>query len=93
MPNEDASRDIPLPLLVAEKWDFPLAYHTLNGEYHYAIQDWIIGLTDAKNSRRIWSDWKRANTDSKVYDWIVQLPYKAKDGKTYQLDFTTDEGL
>jgi hypothetical protein len=37
--THDANRDIPLPLLVAEKWQFKLAHHIVDGEYWYAIQD------------------------------------------------------
>lgn len=84
----------PLPLIVAKKWNFPLQYHQDNHErYLYSIQDWIAGLTETSNPRRVWSDLKRQNTDIDMYDQTVHLPYIAKDDKTYQMDFTDDKGL
>lgn len=93
LPNIPGEGDQPLPLYVAEKWDFPLAYVQTDTVYLYAIQDWISGITGADNTRRIWSDFKRNVNEPKLYDSIVQLPYTATDGKTYQMDFTDDNGL
>jgi len=94
VPNfSDDETDQPLPLYVAEKWKFPLAYVQTETSYLYAIQDWISGITGADNVRRIWSDFKRNVPEQELYDSIVQLPYTAKDGKTYQMDFTNDNGL
>ena len=35
--HDSGNDDTPLPLLVAKKWDFPLAYHIVEGKYFYAI--------------------------------------------------------
>lgn len=86
--------NLPLPLIVAQKWNFPLAYVIEEGIYFYAIQDWIGGLTNVAKPSTVWYDLKRENED------IIQLsgstrtfPYIAKNGKTYQMDFTDDKGL
>lgn len=40
--------NLPLPLIVAESWQFPLAFHIVDGQHLYAIQDWVRGLTGLK---------------------------------------------
>lgn len=85
--------DTPLPLLVAKRWHFPLAYVVTDEDYVYAIQDWIKGLTGAKDARQLWNDMQRKNSPFQLSDSIRQLPYVATNGKTYQLDFTDDKGL
>lgn len=59
----------------------------------YAIQDWIRGLTGSDNPSRIWSDAKRSIKQAQLFDSIVELPYVAGDGKTYQVEHTIDKGL
>lgn len=84
------SDDRPLPLIVADKWGFPLAYHAHPGGYFYAIQDWIKGLTGANKDKvtQIWGQLKKQRSI------LTQpLPYTAADGKTYQRDFANDVGL
>lgn len=87
--------DLPLPLLVANKWEFQQQYHQNDqGIYVYAIQDWIAGLTGASKPKQIWADLKRNHTENvHLMDSIQPLPYIASDGKTYQMDFTDDKGL
>jgi len=63
--------DLPLPLIVAEKWEFPLAHMEIEGQLFYAVQDWLRGLTGSDNIRRIWSDMQRADDFSQMYDSIV----------------------
>jgi hypothetical protein len=87
-----ANRNTPLPLIVAEQWDFPLQIHHRDGEIWYSIQDWIRGLIDTDEARKIWNDLQRRET-VEMSDSIRQLPYLASDGKTYQVDFTNDIGL
>src|SRR5690242_11812722 len=83
----------PLPLIVAEKWSFKLAYLVSESTYRYSIQDWIKGLTQVKNTRMIWADIKRRTNMPELLDSIQQLPYIAANGKSYTMDFTTDKGL
>ncbi|MDX1995306.1 MAG: hypothetical protein SF029_23180 [bacterium] len=43
---------LPLPLLVAKKWGFPLQHYVQqDGETLYAIQDWIAGLTEEPTAK------------------------------------------
>ncbi|MDX1992160.1 MAG: hypothetical protein SF029_07215 [bacterium] len=41
---ETESSSLPLPLLVAQKWKFPLAFAQTDEGTFYAVQDWIAGL-------------------------------------------------
>ena len=80
----------PLPIIVARKWNFPLAYYVIEDEYWYAVQDWIVGIIKCSSqlSAKMWVKSKtQLSTPSR------QLPLKAKNGKTYQMDFVTDKGL
>jgi hypothetical protein len=80
----------PLPLIVARKWGFSLAYHARSDGYFYAIQDWIKGLTGADKDKvtQVWGQLKKQRSI------LTQpLPYTAADGKTYQRDFANDIGL
>jgi hypothetical protein len=90
---DSQDKETPLPLIVAQKWDFPLASVRIDEETFYAIQDWIRGLTHAENPNRIWSDLKRSVKQIQMYDSIVHLPYISRDGKTYQVEHTNDKGL
>jgi hypothetical protein len=87
----DTNDERPLPLIVAEKWMFLLSYVTLEDKILYSVQDWIRGLTSAKDIRTIWADIKRRSNLNQVLDSIQQLPYTATNGKTYQMDFVNDE--
>ncbi len=83
---DDAS--LPLPLIVAQKWDFPLAHVQSDQGYLYAVQDWLRGLTGDKDVRRL-----ESQTQKQLSVSNRQLPYTATNGKTYQVDFTDDKGL
>lgn len=90
--TDDNKKD-PLPIQVSQRWNFPLAHIKVDNTLFYAIQDWIRGLTGTDNPARTWSDAKRGIKQSQLYDSIVELPYVAKDGKTYQVEHTDDKGL
>lgn len=85
----ELSDERPLPLRVADQWQFPLAHHTdKEGKEWYAIQDWLRGLTQQEDTRKIWAKMQtQMSTSSR------RLAYKASDGKTYERDFTDDKGL
>jgi hypothetical protein len=91
--NQNDDRELPLPLIVAQKWNFPLAYVEYKDTLVYAIQDWIRGLTGTENPNRVWSDTKRSIKQIQLFDSIVPLPYKASDNKTYQVEHIDDKGL
>ena len=82
--------DIPLPRIVARRWEFPLAWHDAEACEMYAVQDWIAGLASCGTTQaaRLWKDMQGKTTDR-----IVSLPYVATDGKTYRRAYTDDEGL
>jgi hypothetical protein len=81
----------PLPLLTAEKWNFPLAHVVTNdGNTYYACQDWYKGLSGDGTG---WKKLKKQLVTSSYQLELVQLPYVASNGKTYQIDFTDDKGL
>ncbi len=87
IPDAD-DKDLPLPLIVAQKWDFPLAHVKTDEGYLFAVQDWIRGLTGEKDVTRVLAKLKNQTSTSSR-----PLPYTASDGKTYQRDFTDDKGL
>lgn len=78
----------PLPLIVADKWGFPLAYVDVDGEtknYLYAAKDWAMGLG---GDRTTW-----AKVQKQLLLPTQQLPYQASNGKTYNIDFVTAPSL
>lgn len=89
--SDPTSNDTPLPLEVAKRWQFPLAFHIVEGKHYYSIQDWLRGLYGDHNTRSIMSNFKKSKHETTLSK--RSLPYKAADGKTYKRDHTTDEGL
>lgn len=84
----------PAPLQTADKFNFPLQHYapTEKGqEYQYSITDWIAGLAgvDTRKATKLWADMPQ----NELSVSIVQLPYAASNGKTYQTDFTNAKGL
>lgn len=81
----------PLPLIIADKWVFPLQHYEPSAQigYRFSVQDWLRGLTQSSNTSRLWADLKNAN---EVYGSIVHLPYSTRGG-TFQMDFVSDQDL
>jgi hypothetical protein len=77
MPTLPASDDDarPLPLIVADNWQFPLAHVETPEGVYYAIQDWIKGLVNVADARKLWSDMQFKNVFFQLSDSIRQLPY------------------
>ena len=75
-----SSDDTPLPLIVAKRWNFPLAYHQTNDGIYYAVQDWIKGLVGV-SSHQASKDWTKIKKKTSLSK--RSLPYAAADGKTY----------
>ena len=89
--SQDSER--PLPLIVAEKWDFPLQHIETEKGLYYAIEDWIAGLTSEDDRRKVQKMWAKMKSNQ-MSTSSRHLPYVASaDGKTYQKDFTDDNGL
>ena len=86
----------PLPLQVAQQYGFPLQYHTQDdGAIVYAVQDWVAGVGQAVEPRDFWAKLKKRLKNSKSQMWTPypQLPYRARDGKSYKMDFADDVSL
>lgn len=92
--GEGISSSDSLPMHVAKQWRFPLQWEEVEGTTVYCIKDWIVGLTGAKGmtaNQMVWK-WKyRIGKEDKTP--IHLLPYKGPGGRTYPMQFTTDEGL
>lgn len=85
----------PLPLIVAEKWDFRLDYVQEEDKvFWFAIHDWIVGLleVDSTGASKFWNDIQRRGTLD-ISATLRKLPHVGKDGKKYIRDYTTDRGL
>lgn len=77
------------PLTLAQDYQFPLQHHLVDNEPFFAVQDWIRGLTRSKSPSRLWYQIKRrtAAKDVKFDGRILKLPYRASNGRLYQMDF------
>ena len=66
-----------------------------NGQWYFSIVDVIDVLTDTTIPKRYWSDLKKKlkKEGSEVYEKIVQLKFKASDGKFYATDCFSTEDL
>lgn len=89
--NSSSFDDTPLPLIVAKRWNFPLAHAQTDEGMFYAVQDWILGLQGGtiRKAGKTWTDFKKTQTSVSVRP----LKYKASDGKRYDRDHTDDKGL
>jgi len=86
--TEAILNDNPHPLIVAARWGFKLSYVDQDGDkdhYLYAGIEWFRGLGGDR------SRWTRVK--SKLLLSTQQLPFTAADGKTYQIDFVTQDDL
>jgi hypothetical protein len=92
-PESASNDDTPLPLLVAKRWNFPLAHVETEKGMFYAVQDWMRGLSGEENTSNLWSMFKKTDAGKQSVNSIVRLPYKANDRKTYKRNYTTDKGL
>lgn len=64
-------------------------------EYYFSVIDVISALTDSKIPKRYWSDLKRKLTEegSELYENIVRLKLKARDGKIRETDTLDTKGI
>ncbi len=106
-PNADGEQpdQRPLPEIVAAGkvdesespgWEaFPLAYHDVEGKRYYAVQDWILGVAKPSDASRFWDSMKRRLKKAKIElsSSCRELPYIARNGRTYQMDYAVAEGL
>jgi hypothetical protein len=90
VPEITSGDDTPLPLLVAKRWNFPLAHvETANGTI-YAVQDWMRGILGG-DVRQVWihirNRWFEANNVIKI------MPYRSTDNKVYRRPYIDEQGL
>jgi len=66
-----------------------------NEQWYFSIIDVIAILSDSSIPKRYWSDLKKKlkKEGSEVYEKIVQLKFKASDGKFYATDCFSTEDL
>jgi hypothetical protein len=82
--------ETPLPVIVADKWKFPLQTHKQDdGNLMYSIQDWIAGLSGVSKSAA--ETWRKMNSQVQIDSRVMD--YTATNNRVYQMDFTNDEGL
>lgn len=104
VPLFDDSDDRPLPERIAAHYGFPLAQKDHDdGKRYYAVQDWIAGVAKTPQARSLWARLKKraqktADESSKeqLFPWwkqLVQLPYRASNGKEYKMDYADAETL
>ena len=82
----------PLPLHIAERWNFELTYVEDNGTYLYCLTDWLIGM--GVTSKKV-----RRDAINRVFEGVtvnehplVELPVETNGG-TQQMKFSDDEML
>jgi hypothetical protein len=86
-----------LPLKVAERFKFPLAHYIIDKKCVGHIQDWLTGLTgNSDKAEKTWGNFSRAYSkgDTELPQppsaYIQELPYLARDGKTYPANFASE---
>jgi len=77
----------PLPERIALHYGFPLQKQ---GEL-YAVQDWIVGVAQTKDASHFWKQIKKRYPE--LGTACSLLPYIAKNGKKYKMDFADAETL
>lgn len=80
---------------IFEENEIRIQYEETTQKYYYSIVDVISSITDTKNPRRYWSGIKSKikTENNQLYENIVQLKLKAKDGKYYNTDVATPKQL
>ncbi|MDQ7024002.1 MAG: hypothetical protein Q9P01_16180 [Anaerolineae bacterium] len=91
--NSIDNDNTPLPLIVAKRWNFPLAHIQTENGMVYAVQDWMRGLTGQKDIRNLWSMFKKTDAGKRMSNSIVRLPYTTSNGRVHKRDHVDDKGL
>jgi hypothetical protein len=91
--NNDEQSELPLPLIVAQRWNFPLAHIQTDAGMVYAVQDWMRGLSGEQDVRRLWDMFKKTEAGKSMSNSIGRMPYKTANGRTHQRDYVNDKGL
>src|SRR4051794_16526851 len=85
---QDTNDKRPLPEIIADHYGFPLAYHDVDGERYYAVQDWIRGVAHSIDASKYWDALKRRlkKAEIEISTLYRGLSYTANDGKIYKRD-------
>lgn len=57
--TDPTANDLPLPLVVAKRWNFPLAHMETETSTLYALQDWMRGITGEDDTRHLMAKFKK----------------------------------
>lgn len=89
IPNEARRDKRPLPLIVAEKWQFPLTHiETDNSsDYLYCARDWYMGLGGDK------AVWSRSKADWLTQSQPVMIETKRERRQPEMLEYVSEKGL
>src|SRR6185369_9541168 len=88
--------DRPAPELVADAFNFKLSFHDAEAGRFYAVQDWIAGVAHTSDPGAFWRMMQKRvfkATGVQLRTLCSELPYKATNGKTYQMDHAKAETL
>lgn len=78
---------IPLPIHIAERWNFELTYYVKDDTYLYSVNDWLTGLGIKSNRGR-------ADIVQRLGSEVQLHPLETRTNSGVQLaNFTDDEGL
>jgi hypothetical protein len=87
----DENNQLTIPLIVAQRWNFPLAHIQTEDGIFYAVQDWIRGLTGEEDIRHLLAMLRSKNPQ---FDTLVKkYPYKSRNNKIHQRPYTKEDGL
>ena len=82
-------------LAVFEDRQVRRVYDEASQTWFFSVVDVIAVLSESSVPKRYWSDLKRKLTleGSQLYEKIVQLKFKASDGKNYATDCLSTQDL
>lgn len=86
-----ADDDRPIPERIAALYMFRLAFQDVDSVRYYGILDWISGIVPDAQASKLWSAMKKRYFQTST--GCRSLPYRARDGKTYQRDYANAETL
>jgi hypothetical protein len=88
--DDGGNDNTPLPLIVANRWNFPLAHIQTDEGMVYAVQDWMRGLVGG-DVRYILSKMRR--THPEINSSMKMLPYKSTNNKIYRMPYADEDRL
>src|SRR5262245_46331402 len=83
---------LPLPLLIAKKWNFALQYNEMEHDIFYSVDDWIRGVMCTTSPGVIWGQMKSRNeifSASHPFHLFAELSWRDSTKKWHLRDFAT----